>query len=337
MTRKPSVSGGTAAAAAAAASHPSSIIIIIITITNKIILIVTMTSEMIVLSRRVSAAAVGRTCLFLIFTLVIIIGNDNGGRIVWSASAFGSIAPSSSSSSALSLRSSSSSFRHRDIQALLAFRNNPIESPLLSSSLSSFSTTSSSKRIKEDFPSASSSTSSSSISSDNTPPNLQSILHSLSSLKSGSDIRGKFVNHKCTGGTIANFSHLLKQGSSGNGGDAAILTPLAAHCFGVAFARWSIEMKSRLFNLHTNDDYDNNDDGDDNILTICVGRDPRLHGERLADSFARGAESVVIMGDDGGGNEVRVKVVYTGIATTPSMYEFVRANKCDAAVMSEFV
>lgn len=129
----------------------------------------------------------------------------------------------------------------------------------------------------------------------------------------------------------------MLKGSSGNGGDAAILTPLAAHCFGVAFARWSIEMKSRQFNLPTNDDYDNNDDGDDNILTICVGRDPRLHGERLADSFARGAESVVIMGDGDGGNEVRVKVVYTGIATTPSMYEFVRANKCDAAVMSEFV
>ena len=130
----------------------------------------------------------------------------------------------------------------------------------------------------------------------------------------------------------------MLKGSSGNGGDAAIFTPLAAHCFGVAFARWSIEMKSRQFNLPTNDDYDNNDDGDDNILTICVGRDPRLHGERLADSFARGAESVVvIMGDGDGGNEVRVKVVYTGIATTPSMYEFVRANKCDAAVMSEFV
>ena len=129
----------------------------------------------------------------------------------------------------------------------------------------------------------------------------------------------------------------MLKGSSGNGGDAAILTPLAAHCFGVAFARWSIEMKTRLLlNLPTYDDVDNNDDGDDNILTICVGRDPRLHGERLADSFARGAESVVIMGHDGG-NEVRVKVVYTGIASTPSMYEFVRANKCDAAVMSEFV
>ena len=48
-------------------------------------------------------------------------------------------------------------------------------------------------------------------------------------------------------------------------------------------------------------------------LIICIGRDPRPHGERLADAFARGAESV-----EG------VRVVYTGLASTPSMYEFCR-------------
>ena len=52
---------------------------------------------------------------------------------------------------------------------------------------------------------------------------------------------------------------------------------------------------------------------DEGGSTICLGRDPRLHGERLADAFARGAESV-----DG------VKVLYTGLASTPSMFEFCR-------------
>ncbi len=53
------------------------------------------------------------------------------------------------------------------------------------------------------------------------------------------------------------------------------------------------------------------------IITICVGRDPRPHGERLADTFARGAESVH-----------GVRVLYTGLASTPSMYEFCRYVHC---------
>ena len=140
------------------------------------------------------------------------------------------------------------------------------------------------------------------------------------------------MNHKCSGGTIANVSHLLKQnkknGNSGSGSDsAALLTPFAAHCFGVAFARWSLQLESSLPPVAAPAvaAADGDEDEDAASLTICVGRDPRVHGERLADSFARGAESVV-----------GVKVVYTGIATTPSMYEFVRADKCDAAVMSEY-
>ena len=48
-------------------------------------------------------------------------------------------------------------------------------------------------------------------------------------------------------------------------------------------------------------------------ITIAIGRDPREHGPRLADAFSRGALSV-----DG------VQVVYTGIATTPAMFEFCR-------------
>jgi phosphomannomutase len=46
-----------------------------------------------------------------------------------------------------------------------------------------------------------------------------------------------------------------------------------------------------------------------------LGRDPHLHGERLADAFARGAKSV-----DG------VKVLYTGLASTPEMLVFCAPN-----------
>jgi hypothetical protein len=128
------------------------------------------------------------------------------------------------------------------------------------------------------------------IDSSNTPPNLQAILASLAELKSGSDLRGTFADHRNSGGTIANVSHLIK--CLKTEGKGAALTPFASHCFGVAFGRKLVENGGS---------------------SICLGRDPRLHGERLADSFARGAESV-----DG------VKVLYTGLASTPSMLEFCR-------------
>lgn len=97
----------------------------------------------------------------------------------------------------------------------------------------------------------------------------------------------------------------------------------------MAFAHWLIE-KNEVDNDNENTPPQAGRPGKKNGhgLTICIGRDPRLHGERLADAFARGAESV-----DGGTGPVRV--VYTGLATTPSMYEFVRAGKCDAAVMGK--
>ncbi|KAL3805588.1 hypothetical protein HJC23_005832 [Cyclotella cryptica] len=143
------------------------------------------------------------------------------------------------------------------------------------------------------------------IDSSNTPPNLQLILTSLAELKSGSDLRGTYVDHKHSGGTIANVSHLIKMRKNEEKG--AALTPFASHCFGVAFGKKLLQ------------------DGGiqkEGGVSICLGRDPRPHGERLADAFARGAESV-----DG------VRVLYTGLASTPSMYEFCRADKCDAAVM----
>jgi len=145
----------------------------------------------------------------------------------------------------------------------------------------------------------------------NTPPSLQTILTHLAELKSGSDLRGTYLPHKNYGGTIANVSRLIKQLKEETGGIA--LTPLAAHCYGAAFARWLLRQPQQVVTA-----------GD--ALTICIGRDPRVGGDRLADAFARGAESV----DEG---NRPVKVVNTNVATTPSMFEFVRGGKCDASVM----
>ena len=144
------------------------------------------------------------------------------------------------------------------------------------------------------------------IDAGNTPPSLLTILNSLSELKSNSDLRGTYqtLQNGSTGGTIMNISHLIKQFKESTGGVA--LTPFASYCFGVGFANWLLQK--------------NIGDGSDG-LTICIGRDPRVHGERLADSFARGAESVA-----------GVSVLYTGITNTPSMYEYVKSSKCEAAI-----
>ena len=128
------------------------------------------------------------------------------------------------------------------------------------------------------------------IDSSNTPPSLKVILSSLPELKSGSDLRGTFADHKSSGGTIANVAHTIS--TIKKEGKGAALTPFASHCFGVAFGKKILQ---------------------EGGSTICLGRDPRPHGERLSDAFARGAESV-----DG------VKVLYTGLASTPSMLEFCR-------------
>ncbi|KAL3822184.1 hypothetical protein ACHAXA_008200 [Cyclostephanos tholiformis] len=168
------------------------------------------------------------------------------------------------------------------------------------------------------------------IDSSNTPPNLRLLLDSLSSLKSGSDLRGTYAP---SGGTLANVCHLLggrggkaggMVGSSGSTGPATMLTPFAAHCFGAAFARWLSLSASSSSSFSSTIKRDDGIEGGRGMepIRICVGRDPRIHGERLVDSLARGAEGV-------GG----IVVSYTGLATTPSMYEFVREGKCDAAVM----
>lgn len=135
----------------------------------------------------------------------------------------------------------------------------------------------------------------------NTPPSLSILLRSLEQLPSGSDIRGRFVDHSRVG-SIANVAHAIGAQQSG----IPPLTPLAAHCFGTAFARMLREQSG-------------NDAG---ILKVALGKDPRPHGSRLCDAFARGVQCVD-----------NVQVDYTGLATTPAMFEFCRSQKCDGAVM----
>jgi hypothetical protein len=126
----------------------------------------------------------------------------------------------------------------------------------------------------------------------NTPRSLSILTRSLEQLPSGTDIRGRFVDHSRVG-SIAHVAHSI--GSHSSSGIAA-LTPLAAHCLGNAFGR-IVKERSTL----------------DADLVVALGKDPRPHGSRLCDAFARGVEGV-----DG------VRVVYTGLATTPAMFEFCR-------------
>jgi hypothetical protein len=126
----------------------------------------------------------------------------------------------------------------------------------------------------------------------NLPPSLNTIQRSFDKLASGSDIRGHFLDHERLSNInsvalkISNFAH------------AAPLTPLAAHCLGFAYA--------------TMLDEEQKGSSKDPVI-IAVGKDPRSHGNRLVDAFGRGAESVD-----------NVKVVFTGIATTPAMFDFCR-------------
>jgi hypothetical protein len=126
----------------------------------------------------------------------------------------------------------------------------------------------------------------------NLPPSLNIIQHSFDKLASGSDIRGHFLDHERLSNVhsvalkISNFAH------------AAPLTPLAAHCLGFAYATMLDEQQKG---------------SSKGPVIIAVGKDPRSHGNRLVDAFGRGAESVD-----------NVKVVFTGIATTPAMFDFCR-------------
>lgn len=158
----------------------------------------------------------------------------------------------------------------------------------------------------------------------NTPPSLAKIISSIHSIKSGSDIRGKFTDHKSIG-SILNVSNVSS---------ARCLTPFAAYCYGAAFAQM-VQIRSGKGIISTSKSIDLLVDpwaGNESYLQagekashqtiICVGRDPRHSGTRLADAFCRGVESVQ-----------GVLARYTGLASTPAMFEFCRSDMCDGAVM----
>lgn len=136
----------------------------------------------------------------------------------------------------------------------------------------------------------------------NLPPSMSIIRRSIGQLGSGSDIRGQYVPHPVTG-RMAALARSIGQTK------IPALTPFAAHCLGFAFAtmvKEEQEMKGQQ----------------EGEVTICIGRDPREHGSVLSDSFARGA-----------GGLKGVKVCYTGIATTPALFEFCRSSLCHGGVM----
>lgn len=166
----------------------------------------------------------------------------------------------------------------------------------------------------------------------NTPPSLSGIINSINALKSGSDIRGTFIDHDHMG-SIINVSLLMKNNKS-----RSPLTPLSAYCYGYAFAKMiQIECgkgssSTNMNSLRTKftpgsfffEEATENADLEEEVekTVICVGRDPRIHGGRIADSLCRGIEAVS-----------NVKVAYTGLASTPSMFEFCRADMCDGSIM----
>jgi hypothetical protein len=151
----------------------------------------------------------------------------------------------------------------------------------------------------------------------NLPPSLSIIKRSIGQLAQGSDIRGRFIpNHhvpSASSSASASSSSRRQQRSfaslAHDIGQSPIpaLTPFAAHCLGYAFGMMVREEKMEQ---QQREGDSNKDDGP---VTICIGRDPREHGVELADAFSRGA-----------GGVPNVRVTYTGIATTPAMFEFCR-------------
>lgn len=91
-------------------------------------------------------------------------------------------------------------------------------------------------------------------------PDLKHLQDSFLKLKSGSDIRGSFLNH----GELSASSAVMALKRMPSEGGPAYLTPLAAYCMGYAFAKIVA----------------NNIQNKIDPPTICIGRDPRSHGSR---------------------------------------------------------
>jgi len=141
------------------------------------------------------------------------------------------------------------------------------------------------------------------IDDNNSPPSLKTILKNLQQLThQGSDIRGRFVDHPRLG-RISKAARAIDVAQQEDGIPA--LSPFSSFCLGQAFGHLVLQQSET------------------DAPTIALGRDPRPHGTMLCDAFARGVQSA----------SEKIRVVYTGIATTPSMFHFCRAGLCDGAVM----
>lgn len=148
----------------------------------------------------------------------------------------------------------------------------------------------------------------------NLPPSLKILLRTLQQLTRGvSDIRGRFVDHARVG-SVATVAREIGKHQPIGGGPYAPLTPFAAYCLGFGFAQfvWNKQQQQR--------------DQSDDVVKILLGQDPRPHGMRLADAFARGAEEagrqVLTSSSSTTTLQSRVQVFYTGIATTPACAAF---------------
>ena len=124
---------------------------------------------------------------------------------------------------------------------------------------------------------------------------------------SGSDIRGRFVDH---GDSIHSLVDAIQESEAVSNQPA--LTPFAAYCIGYSYANAIVESLS------------NSAKG-----TICIGVDPRTHGIRLADAFAFGVRAYLDSRD-----RRSITLVFTGTATTPACASFVRCQQCEGAVVS---
>ena len=143
------------------------------------------------------------------------------------------------------------------------------------------------------------------IDDNNCSPTLQVIMKNIRQLThQGSDIRGRFLDHARVG-RISLVAKAMQQQKKQDGIPA--LTPFVAFCLGHAFGQ-----------VIMNDQIDT-----DAIPTIAIGRDPRPHGSMLCDAFARGIQTV----------HDKIRVVYTGIATTPSMFHFCRYVTAHSSVI----
>ena len=138
----------------------------------------------------------------------------------------------------------------------------------------------------------------------NRPPSLNLLLRSLQQLTYGSsDVRGIFTDHARLG-SVASVAHAIGRQTSV---EAPPLTPLAAFCIGYGLATLLVQQLG-----------DRKEE-----MKIVLGRDPRPHGTRLVDSLSRGALSV----------DPRIRLYYTGLATTPACASFAQSDLADAAVM----